>query len=383
MTVMKEKKIKILWSMAMAISLLLLWGGGIGYAMVTGFCGTCHTMHNMQGGAEVVADGPYDRLLINTCIGCHTGTNNGSNTIPYVMSDVTLTKANFGSITLAGGNFWWVATAGGNTGGDDDAKGHNVLGVSNQDLAITVGDGAPGHGLGFNCGAVSCHNTLAVASTSVNDGGCEGCHVNVMHHTDDGTGTKYVDAPPWYRFLSGHVGSSGYGHGVKGIEHSGWGYNATVGGTNHNEYLGTVADKDSAGGFSGIDDTMTGFCTGCHGNFHIQDATATGATPWIRHPSDFVIPDTEGSEYASMSLLYNPNTPVARSATRMAELGDNPSAAVAPGTDMVMCLSCHVPHGSPYDDLLRWNYATMNAGGGSNTTGCFVCHTSKDGVSGS
>ncbi len=357
----------------MAISLLLLWGVGIGYAKVTGFCGTCHTMHNMQGGAEVVAGGPYDRLLVNTCIGCHTGTNNDSNTIPYVMGS---SEPTFGTNTLAGGNFWWVATA----GGDDDAKGHNVLGVSNQDAAITASEGAPGHSQG--CAGSSCHYTLAATPSSVNDGGCEGCHVNVMHHTDDGTGTKYVDASPWYRFLSGHgAGGAGLNVGVKGIEHSGWGYGATVGGTNHNEYLGTVGDKNASKDLADLSGAMTGFCSGCHGNFHIQDATATGATPWTRHPADFVI--LNSGEYASMSTQYNPNTPVARPSGFGGWASDTPSATVAAGTDMVMCLSCHVAHGSPYDDMLRWNYDTMDAGGGSNTTGCFVCHTSKDGVSGS
>jgi len=353
----------------MAISLLLLWGEGIGYARVTGRCDNCHTMHYMQGGELLAAwgsGGPYNTLLVNTCIGCHTGTNDGTNTTPYVMGS---SEPTFGTNTLAGGNFWWVATA----GDGDDAKGHNVLGVSSQDAAITTTDGAPGSSGGCG-GATGCHGTLATTPSSTNAGGCEGCHLDVMHHTDDGSGTKYVDASPWYRFLSGHQGGAGLG--VKGIEHSGWGYGATIGGTNHNEYLGNVASKDSAGGFSAAGSTMTAFCTGCHGNFHIQDATSTGATPWLRHPSDFVI--LNSGEYASMSTDYNPNTPVARPSGFGGWTDDTPVATVAAGTDMVMCLSCHVPHGSPYDDLLRWNYATMNAGGGSNTTGCFVCHTTKD-----
>ncbi|TSA10529.1 MAG: hypothetical protein D4R73_05115 [Deltaproteobacteria bacterium] len=28
--------------------------------------------------------------------------------------------------------------------------------------------------------------------------------------------------------------------------------------------------------------------------------------------------------------------------------------------------------------MLKWDYTTMVAGGGSNTTGCFTCHTQKD-----
>ena len=334
-------------------------------AQVTGRCDICHTMHYSQGG-QVLTDwgsgGPYNNCLVNTCVGCHTGTNDGTNTTPYVLGTVAPT---FGTNTLAGGNFYWVAQTGG------DAKGHNVLGISGQDGNITAAEGAPGSAGG--CGSTSCHGTLSPVDESF--GGCEGCHLNVMHHANDGTGTKYVGASPWYRFLSGHM--SGDGQGVCGIEHSGWGYGATAGGTNHNEYLGfaDVVKKDAAG-FYNLGGTMTAYCCGCHGNFHVQDATAVGASPWLRHPSDIVIPTT--GEYASMSTSYNPNTPVARSATTMGTLGNTPSGTVAAGTDLVMCLSCHVPHGSPNDDLLRWDYAAMNAGGGSNTTGCFVCHTTKD-----
>ena len=71
-----------------------------------------------------------------------------------------------------------------------------------------------------------------------------------------------------------------------------------------------------------------------------------------------------------MSKAYNPLVPVARPSLATV------SNTVAPGTDMVMCLSCHVAHGSPYDDLLRWDYALMEAGS-SNTGGCFVCHAGK------
>jgi hypothetical protein len=48
----------------------------------------------------------------------------------------------------------------------------------------------------------------------------------------------------------------------------------------------------------------------------------------------------------------------------------------------VMCLSCHRAHGSPYNDMLRWDYDGMVAGngsgGGNDGTGCFKCHSEKD-----
>ena len=180
-----------------------------------------------------------------------------------------------------------------------------------------------------------------------------------------------MGASPWYRFLSGH--NTADGSGVAGIEHSGWGpSDGTVGGINHNEYLGVPEAKTDYTGLT--NKSMTAFCSGCHGNFHIEQDSSGN---WIRHPSDAVIPNTEGSEYASMSTLYNPDTPVARP-SGFNWAGNTPSSTVAAGTDMVMCLSCHRAHASKYDDLLRWNYGTMIAGEGSNTNGCFVCHTTKD-----
>jgi predicted CXXCH cytochrome family protein len=49
---------------------------------------------------------------------------------------------------------------------------------------------------------------------------------------------------------------------------------------------------------------------------------------------------------------------------------------------IVLCLSCHRAHGSAHDDLLRWDYAGMQAGttGAEAGSGCFICHTTKDGV---
>jgi predicted CXXCH cytochrome family protein len=368
---MNRKKI-LSWSLAMAISLLLLCGGGIGYAKVTGVCSNCHTMHNSQGGAELDVLGPYQTLLKGGCIGCHS---HGTESQSYSLGTSTVPVVNYTggaepTSWLAGGNFYWVADG-------NDSKGHNVYGLADQDVAITAGEGAPGNSDEAGCTIDDCHATLAVKTVTGSlprPGGCQGCHLNVMHHADDGTGTKYVGTADagWYRFLSGHSG----GTGVAGIEHSGWGpSDGTVGGTDHNEYLGVPESKTGATSLS--NKSMTAFCSGCHGNFHEQqDASGN----WIRHPSDVVIPNTVGTEYAAMSTFYDPLTPLARSAEAMTTLGNNPSGDVAAGADMVMCLSCHRPHGSPYDDMLRWDYGNMVAGsdGTMANRGCFYCHTTKD-----
>ena len=52
------------------------------------------------------------------------------------------------------------------------------------------------------------------------------------------------------------------------------------------------------------------------------------------------------------------------------------------GDAIVTCISCHRAHGSPYPDLLRWDYNTdtdvMSAGNSAGNVGCFICHTTKD-----
>jgi predicted CXXCH cytochrome family protein len=115
-------------------------------------------------------------------------------------------------------------------------------------------------------------------------------------------------------------------------------------------------------------------CVGCHGNFHhqmndAQPGDVSGA--WIRHPSDVVIPDE--TEYAGYTT-YNPLAPVAKTDLS----GQKNSAVVVPGSDLVTCISCHRPHGSPNPDMLRWDYTTCRSEEANAACGCFVCHTAKD-----
>ncbi|MGA1795635.1 MAG: cytochrome c3 family protein [bacterium] len=70
---------------------------------------------------------------------------------------------------------------------------------------------------------------------------------------------------------------------------------------------------------------------------------------------------------------YDPLAPVARPDLTG---WTGPSPLVNEGgteqKDMVMCLSCHRAHGSPYPDMLRWDYDALVAG-----KGCYTCHTAK------
>ena len=362
----KEENVKRLLFLTVLCTGIVMFLAGPVCAKVTGLCADCHTMHNSQNGLDVDADGPYRHLTIGDCVGCHTGINSTGGTstgaTPFVYHT---SEPTYDTDTLAGGNFYWVAQTGG------DAKGHNVLGLSLQDVNIPAGtgpgQGAPGGPTTQHSCANSCHSTLAEEQTSIGEfgSGCEGCHLEVAHHKG-GSATVYADAEDgWFRFCAGHL--TGAGMGVVGLEDDDWQY--TKGATDHNEYLGNEGAHDVAAGFNILGNTMTAYCCGCHGNFHIQDDNGA----WVRHPSDVVLPADVNKEY-QFYTVYDPIAPVARDTAPTSVSG-----VVTPGTDMVMCLSCHRAHGTPFDDILRWDYSTMVAGGGGSG-GCFVCHTTKDDI---
>jgi hypothetical protein len=357
-------------------------------AKVSGVCSNCHTMHNSQDGSQVAmtgedigwtgdggeltggsSSGPQGGLLITNCVGCHSSTS-ADTVITVASSDIPIVyNTSVPTTPLAGGNFYWVAQG-------DDSKGHNVYGINGPDSLSA----APGR---YVRGCTnSCHTTLAdpPGSSNSNRGGCEGCHVFTYHHEDNGA----------YRFLKGHwdpqlpipsankeiTTSDDY---VLGKEDDDWEYTTDDAG-DHNYYQGTNADYTTATGEAlRTQKTITSFCAGCHGKFHgprIGDDGMGSEGAWIRHPTDIVLPQGDGSEYAAYDLSddgnYSVEAPVAWTAP----------TEVNKGTPIVMCLSCHRPHGSPYSDLLRWDYDGMEAGttGATAGTGCFTCHTEKDGI---
>jgi predicted CXXCH cytochrome family protein len=374
----KDKKYKKIMAFsvisALAVLIVLLSISRALFAKVTRPCANCHTMHNSQNGSPVASGGPYDVLLVNTCLGCHSSSSTSTYyTLGGCNVPVVLYTGGEPANYLAGGNFYWVKAG----LGDDDTKGHNVfLGEPDDNLT-----NAPGTSVSCGFPTTNCHAILSSINTEIGTRqGCTKCHMigtggapKGYHHLDDSGPLIDSAAEGWYRFLDGHM--SGTGSGVTGIEDNDW--QATNSSSDHNEYLGFSATKTSAGNFSNNGDTMTGYCCGCHGNFHIEQSGSS----WVRHPSDAVIP-TYG-EYASAfgasggTGTYDPNVPVARPDL---STGSWPSSTVTLGDDgdMVMCLSCHRAHGSPYPDMLRWDYSAMLAGGGGDSGGCFTCHTQKN-----
>ncbi|MBA2849486.1 cytochrome c3 family protein [Thermosulfuriphilus ammonigenes] len=369
-----------IFSVILALVLVL---PGLSQARVQGPCADCHTMHNSQNGAAVVSGGPYRALTKGDCVGCHTGgPNTGTNNIPYVNFTSAPTYGNFGiesgTNTLAGGNFYWVAQG-------SDAKGHNVSGIASQDGAI--GLTPPGwNNTDFQKnGAVA--NGEATWSQQLTCAGTYGCHgdhqytddfkaISGAHHTDDSTidGSTVGKS---FRFLKG----------IKGIEDSDWEYQPTS--TAHNQYyavdrIGNFVDDPSAADPASINY----LCAECHGNFHSGTGNTAGAddegstvgSPWIRHPSDFDMNNVSSKEYGQYpgpfdtAGTYWPGAPVGST-----DLSGVKSTVLQAADDaIVLCISCHRAHGTPNDDLLRWDYTQCNASSGSSgNCGCYACHTTK------
>jgi predicted CXXCH cytochrome family protein len=350
------------------LTIILCFTGGltararISYTCSFGEAG-CHQMHGGES-PYLMAPGYGGN---QGCINCHSSDTSSTMYIlnpggdpEIVVPVVVYTGTDEPTSYLAGGNFWWVKEG----LGGDDTKGHNIFSGEPDDNLPSAPLSAGGCAF-----ANFCHANFHTEYTGAEGirQGCTKCHMmkdggwGGFHHADDTldpvVGGDPGDTDGYFRFLTGHM--SGAGHGVCGIEDEYWESPDapppyTLSSSVHNEYLGYSGSKDTAGSLSMLGHTMTGFCCGCHGNKHISQDP--GGENWIRHPSGAFPLDELYTE-------YNPQNPVSRP-----DLSgyDGPSSTVAPATDMVMCLSCHRAHGSPYPKMLRWE----------TVGGCDDCHIS-------
>ncbi len=319
---------------------------GEAQAYVTGQCSSCHTIHNSQDGSSVAfkLNSSYSgfettyvsnkRLLKSDCIGCHssTGTATIVGNIPVIFSTSSFSNP------LAGGNFKSVRT--------DDTTGHNVSGIIAQDgtLGLTPPGGSTMASQLTCAGQYGCHGDTSGGNDNYSA-------LGGAHHVDDTGGITGASVGLSYRFLNG----------ILGKEDANWEQDNTN--TSHNEYKGSSGSAT---------DTISYLCSKCHGNYHtwVGGASEVGtSSPWIRHPTDVILPNT--GEYASYTT-YSMTAPLAR---------PNPDSvsdttAVSPGTDIVMCLTCHRAHSSPNYKILRWDYKSSTLS--TAISGCNVCHTSKN-----
>jgi len=339
-------------------------------AVITGQCSDCHTMHNSQNG-DTMVDYTYgsetsdaqEYLLRGTCLGCHA--QGGPVMIATVSgNDVPQVYHTDATGDLAGGNFAYILGTKGT--GASDNKGHNVVDFGNVENTLS---GPPGHhtpstlGVNLTCAGIrGCHG---VRHSQI--GGIQGSH----HGNVDGKLTVADEPSNSYRFLMG----------VQGLEDPDW--QKTTSATDHNEYFGATTPMTYGGncdichhpaGIFPDNGTISGLCGTCHRDFHVVDGIGGDiSAPFVRHPTDVILPNS--GEYAAYNGAGNPyslEAPVARTT-----VPDTPGSTVSPGTDVVMCLSCHMAHASDYPDTLRWDYNTMVVGGGGSG-GCFTCHTTKN-----
>lgn len=360
---MRKETIVVL--LTILIVILCMWTAfpKLTLATVTGPCANCHTMHNSQdGGANMLSGqtGPQDLLLKGDCMGCHgIGTSKivllGTSEVPQVYhSDATG--------DLAGGNFKYI-----DTGGDN--RGHNVVELGNPEETLSE---PPGH-----------HSPSSI-EVNITCSGITGCHgkrssgqiLKGAHHKNvDGKLDTADQVYNSYRFL----------YGVKGYENTTGSYKwQNYDKDNHNEYFGATTPMTFGGncsichtaqGVQPTNHTISGFCGTCHREFHtVSGIGGDTSTPFERHPTDVILPASgEYANYNGVGNQYSVQAPVARTT-----VPDSIGNTVTPATDVVMCLSCHMAHASNYPDMLRWDYDTIIADGGTNNNGCFICHTKKD-----
>jgi hypothetical protein len=323
-------------------------------------------MHNSQDGASMrfdTLDSPLPILLRGSCIYCHSGLNTAASIPvdpPKVIATATPTYSGLGATgavnqTLAGGDFWYVNNVGQQTG-------HNVALVSAGDTTLTnTPPGGAALGGQLQCaGTLGCHGDRLIADPlSSLSGSHHSAHNNQSDTSLDGSTVGLS-----FRYLLG----------VLGREDSDWQFVENT--TTHNIYNGL--SRNAANALPSIA-TISGLCAQCHGAYHSTvggadaygintDNTNFAAGQWVRHPTDYSMPLT--GEYLGYDT-YEPETPVGK--TNLA----NPADQVNTLADrVVLCVSCHRAHGSPYADALRWSYGTMDVGIGV-TNGCMNCHTAK------
>ena len=314
------------------------------HATTTGTCSFCHSRN--------LAD----------CVGCHGQSPSGTQNIIPVPNGGGIPQIlhHMSGGDLAGGNFYYVADG----YNPDYSKGHNVAGISQREFPPK--DTPPGFigsviipgGIGpmtwsqtnqLTCaGTWGCHGDRTVADPST--------AISGSHHADDSI-IDGLTVGTSYRFL----------YGVKGREHPTWEYQATP--SNHNGYRG-----DSS--YSAMD-TISYFCGQCHGQFHPHsnlggNSNVSSSGVWHRHPVDISFSTVQvgyaGSEYQNYTS-YSLDVPVAFT---------NPTGTetTVDMNSIVMCLSCHRAHASPYQSMLKWDYSTISTTGGTKI-GCIICHSQK------
>lgn len=310
-------------------------------SIVSDQCEVCHSLFTSVTGEDVTEEELY-AIRNSHCVNCHSNTGGETVKVFAGVNVPVVHNMDVPDSMLAGGNFYYVAQGGG------ERRGHNVTGIAQKDKKY--GTEPPGYERASDLSKEGYDLDRPLACSGAN--GCHGDR-NIRDPFEAIMGTHHaVDSPlngkttaRSFRYLK----NTALVNGVTGLEDEDWG--KTTSPKDHNEYSPSVNE----------------FCTGCHGDLHVN--MAGGPSPWFRHPTGIVIP--KKGEYLDYET-YSPDAPVARQKVPAVA-----SDKVEPGSDVVICLSCHRAHSGPYAHILRWDYDAIFAGKGEG--GCFICHTSKNG----
>lgn len=393
-------------------------------------CGTCHTMHNSQGGSSLGGNAGGSLVLLrgavtdraeihNFCLQCHsndgaqaTGTfsPHGNSAPKVLLSSATANKWDQDTLLHkigGGGDFQyemgdvsggiWDATL--QDGGVALGRGHS-LGRTN----VTPPGSTDGVIPQFTC--TSCHDphgTSDAASATINK-------FRNLRRTPTNSGTDDVqltttDHTSWVGGITGLF--SGSGNYIPVNQATGAPDAAVTTTAIWPVFRGATptavaGDSNSYGGGTG---GISQWCANCHDDWHEtkQANNIAGGQnakgDWRRHPVDNILDegncvspfDQSGCSGAGVDILdlanYTPATagtvlPVARATANTRVFY---TTAVDATSDRVMCLSCHFAHGGPYYDNLRWDYLSSVGPAGSQVgngvptgagtaRGCQVCH---------
>jgi hypothetical protein len=315
-------------------------------AAVSGSCVNCHTMHNSQDGTIPTGGSasPQGHLTLNTCFGCH------STAVAITAPKVDGTYA--AGTDRAGGTFSSTECTADSMLHNVGIGGTAVNSVTGLETTLTTVPGVVGAGMNLGAGT-----NVPADLTCAGENGCHGDTSDGM--TNDGgiRGFHHGSKLGWrYLRIAGIASDLASGQ-VLGESSTDWELGGATA-TNHNVY-----SADPAQGISKL-------CANCHGVFHGDntdtDIYASGA--WIRHPTLAAIP-----------AAWTPTVDYENNPFSFADLASAaPDAAYTKTGAAVSCLSCHRAHGSPYADILRFDYSAQDAGS-AVALGCLGCHNLQRG----
>ncbi len=397
-------------------------------------CGSCHTMHNSQGGSSASPDNlggaPGGSIILlrgnvtsraqiqNLCLQCHA--SNGAqadstfaphgNPAPKVYidgaagkgndTDVSDNQVNF-SLIGAGGDFSSEISGNSSTGWSPSGAGSSfALGYGHSvGLTGVAGKNPPGGDVAFSNDYFTCTNCHDPHGTNASSG-MDANNINAFRNlkgipTDSGAASAVALSANTQSYVGMAGGSDWDGEGPSNSQHIWPVYMSTAAfdGTDTCATDGTGKVNCYGVGVAGntnATDGISNWCAQCHDNWHedIGGNLNANGLDWHRHPVDNVLIDSTPNSGAGVDIVRLTNYDAAvikDKSLPLAKSSDagNKVAYRTTGDDSaarVFCLSCHFAHAGPFYDALRWNYlsgvalGSQSANAIASNVGCQLCH---------